>query len=531
MPPSSFRPGARWATACAAAIAITLPAAASADTGCPTSAPYSGAGTAGDPFVIATPAHLQRLRDTSADWNDVIVLSADIDMGGCTWTRTIADTGSPAFTGTLDGQGHVMSGLTIALPPSVGSSVNAGLIGVLGAGGMVEDVGFTGNVTGLGMSSYTAVSVGGLVGKSASGSTVRRSFATGNVTAVNAGGSFMNPHETNAGGLIGDAASATSQVWASGNVSSTITSNSDTPARAGGLIGRLASPGTITAALARGSATASRNSSTSTPGALAGALIGQQVSGTTTTSFWSSTTWPSGNGAASGGPAGTGKTASELTSYATYGPVGAAWSITDGFSAATTWSICSAYNSGYPFLSQFATASACPAPPPDPVPDPTPDAPANQGSSAGTTTTPAVTPPAPAPPRQRAATTLGVAVQDRPAVPVGRRSALVDGVRTSGTVTGVAAWCEVNGTRLPGVLERRLCGIQVDRGTVASARQSADRAIRVTGRPTCSTGLVMRVRINAKAAGARRTTWSRSWRVSASPPVPCRIAPKYAVTG
>lgn len=530
MPSLSSSPGARWATACAAAIAITLPAAASADTGCPTPAAYSGAGTAGDPFVIATGAHLQRLRDTSADWNDVSVLSADIDMGGCTWTTTIGQANSPAFTGTLDGQGHVVSGLTIALPVT-SSTLGAGLIGWLGSPGVVEDIGFTGDVSALATGSSSGVSVGGLVGRADSGSAVRRSFATGAVSATNAGGSSQNNYEANAGGLIGLSAANVAQSWAGGAVTATITSNSLMPARAGGLVGFSYPPGTVTSVLARGAATASRNGS-SASGAYAGALAGVSMGTSVTGSFWSSTLWPSPHdGAGIGGPVGTGQPTSGLQSFATYGPSGGAWDITDGYSASTTWSICGTHNGGYPFLSQFATASVCPAPPPDPDPTPSPDS--DTGSAAGRSAATAIPTPVsdPVPVQPRRRTTIGVVAQQRHTVPVGRRSTLVDGVRTSGTVTGVGAWCEVRGVRLPRPLQARMCGIRVDRGAASTVRSNATRAIRVTARPTCSTGLVIRVRISARAAGATRTTWARSWRVSSSPPVPCRIAPKYAVTG
>ena len=506
---------------------MTTPAIANADTGCPTAAiAYaSGNGTAGSPFVISTPAQLQKWRSTSADQspNKYVSLGADIDMGGCQWSGMV-----DWFTGTFDGQGHVISGVNIV----VSGVTDVGFFGAIGANTTVEDVGFTGAVTAQYPAGGAYVTVGGLVGLVASASaTVRRSFATGNVSgSSNASATGI----IDVGGLVGASNGTVADSWASGNVTATTTGSGVSWAHAGGLIGSAQGTGPVSRTLARGTAQATATGAGSRE-QFAGALVGMRGTNTpVTASFWKSDGWPAGhNGAGFRGPAGTGKTAAGLQAFATYGPSGGAWSITNGFSDASTWSICAAHAGGYPFISAFAATGVCPAPPLEPTPDPTPGSSGETVSSPGTVTpligtiAPSAPPSAPAPSR----TTLGVTMQARASVPIGRRSTLIDGVRTSGAITGVGAWCEWRGVRLPARHARTLCGIQVHRGTASSAREAAARAIRVTARPRCSTGLVLRVRVSARASNARRATWARSWRVSASPSVACRLAPKLAIAG
>jgi hypothetical protein len=52
-----------------------------------------------------------------------------------------------------------------------------------------------------------------------------------------------------------------------------------------------------------------------------------------------------------------------MNAFDTFGPAGEAWDITDGWSRATTWSICSRVNSGYPFHSLRYTTNPCIDPP------------------------------------------------------------------------------------------------------------------------------------------------------------------------
>ena len=83
---------------------LPAPAAQAADSNCPSAAgSYAGgSGTAGDPFLISTPAQLQRLRDRSTDWSKVVRLTADIDMSsGGTESGAMVTPWSKRIGGTL----------------------------------------------------------------------------------------------------------------------------------------------------------------------------------------------------------------------------------------------------------------------------------------------------------------------------------------------------------------------------------------------------------------------------------------------
>jgi filamentous hemagglutinin family protein len=146
------------------------------------------------------------------------------DVWGSTGFVPIGST-SGVFTGTFDGLGHSVSGLTIDLP----STTYVGLFGVAGPGSVIEEVGLAGgSISG---SSY----VGALVGKSQG--TVNVAYATGTVSGVSA-----------VGGLLGQTSGTLSESYATGNVTSTGNG-------IGGLVGQ--NNGTITNSYASGSATGS----------------------------------------------------------------------------------------------------------------------------------------------------------------------------------------------------------------------------------------------------------------------------------
>lgn len=128
------------------AVTVVVSPAAHADTGCPAaSSGYSGgAGTSGNPYLISVPGDLQRLRDTSGDYSKFFLFTGDISMGGCVWSTPISD-GSTTFTGRLDGDGHVISGLSVAVSNPTYPYVD--LVGYLGTNGEIQDLGFTGDVS------------------------------------------------------------------------------------------------------------------------------------------------------------------------------------------------------------------------------------------------------------------------------------------------------------------------------------------------------------------------------------------------
>ena len=177
-----------------------------------------------------------------------ITLTADIDLKGIDWTP-IGKDDNKAYTGTFNGGGHTITGLTVT-----GSDQYVGLFGHIGSGGTVKDVtleevkiesnndmsavggvagrsygtlencsvsgsvsgsGIAGGVVGYqsggfltGCSSSATVNAGGVAGGVAgltdSGATLTACYATDDVTleSINSGGNFV-------GGVVGSNTSCT----------------------------------------------------------------------------------------------------------------------------------------------------------------------------------------------------------------------------------------------------------------------------------------------------------------------------------
>jgi len=149
-----------------------------------------GIGEPNNPYLIYTAEHLNAMGAEPNDYNKHFKLMADIDLSGYSYDRAVIapDVGGDGysfpgtpFTGVFDGNGHVVSHLTIT-----GKSY-LGLFGQLGSGGQVKDLGVVDvNITG----SYYAI--GGLVGDSFRGGRITTSYSTGTVTGY-----------THVGGLVG----------------------------------------------------------------------------------------------------------------------------------------------------------------------------------------------------------------------------------------------------------------------------------------------------------------------------------------
>jgi hypothetical protein len=288
--------------------------------------------------------------------------TSDIDMAGCQWDGPIGDynttygsSGLHTFQGYYNGGGHAIRNLTVdSLTNYGGLFGRISQDGITGTGGVVvEDLGVAITVTGddqyagglvgnlyvgslsnvysTGSVSSTLAygDVGGLVGKIYTNYlpqvTINNSYSTASVAMPNAG--FSNSH---AGGLVGaiehtlsDDSVQFNNSYATGAVSA-----SGSIAGIGGLLGKDWGSGD--------------------PADFA------------TSFFDTQTSYPTS-------PVGTGKTTAQLTTAATYTTAPAAWSITDGFSASTTWSICSGVNSDYPFLTSFYAVSPCASTSPTPT--------------------------------------------------------------------------------------------------------------------------------------------------------------------
>jgi len=203
---------------------------------------YAGSGTDTDPYQVTNTSQLQCIE--SQDLSAHYVLTSDIDASNTSEYYDGAGfdpigSSSTPFTGTFDGDEHVITGLTIDRP----GTDYVGLFGATGGSATVTDVGLEGvSITG-------DSGTGGLVGQNAG--TVRNAYARGSVDGYR-----------RIGGLIGDSSGTVANSYASGSV----TSNWN---EAGGLIG----------ALSGGSVTGSNASAEVNGGGYsAGGLIGDSAS-------------------------------------------------------------------------------------------------------------------------------------------------------------------------------------------------------------------------------------------------------------
>jgi hypothetical protein len=276
----------------------------------------TGLGSAGDQSLLSATNSLQGL-GYSTRLSGNYVLGADIAASGTsTWNSNsgfspIGDA-TTNFTGTFDGLGHTITGLTISR-----SATNyVGLFGLISSAATIRNVGLVGG-------SFSGASyVGPLAGAVGSG-TVSGSYATGSVSGttqytgglvgVIEAGLISQSYATGAvngaaiaGGLVGNQLAGTiSASYATGAVSG--------GTYGGGLVG--SSAGTISSSYATGTVTGVN---------LAGGLVAYQVAGSIAASY--ATGAVSASSSASSGWAG-GLVASNLgtitSSYAT-GAVSAA---------------------------------------------------------------------------------------------------------------------------------------------------------------------------------------------------------------
>lgn len=320
---------------CVTVLAGTLLAPHAAANGCVFADFADGDGTSGDPLQVATRTHLNTLQSDSRCWGYNFVQTADISMGGTTWTSGIGDSAN-AFSGIYDGGGHTISDLNIdesstnylglfgkvegATAAISRLNFSGTVSGKIFAGGLVgynlgdvQDSSFTGSVTGTEF-------IGGLVGRNAG--QIQRSFAAGN--------GLVEATNDIAGGLVGSNSASVLDSFATISVTSRDT--------AAGLIGDQTTLGQVRYSYATGVLTSSDPK---------GLLDGQDRS---LASYWNTET----TGTQSS-DSGTGKTTDQMKELSTF----SGWRIEADWSLSSTWGICAQANSGYPFLTVFYTADPC----------------------------------------------------------------------------------------------------------------------------------------------------------------------------
>ncbi len=305
-----------------------------------------------------------------------LVLANDIDASGTAgWNsgagfRPIGNAGN-AFTGSLDGQGHIISGLTI----------NRAGTDFVGLFGYMEPSGSVSNVTLNAFSVTGRASVGGLVGRnqgqvtnSAANGAVQGTGDVGVLVGYNLNGGTISRSSSSGsvigggftGGLVGanqssliDQSYSTATVsgtgyiggLAGGNVLGTVQNSYATGSvsgmpgalNAGGLFGLL-QQGTVTNSYASGAVTSTAGST--------GGLVGRNDAGTITASFWNTASSGLavgvGNGASTGA---TGVSATGMNLLATFAAAG--WDIDAAGGTGRIWRIYE--GSTAPLLRAFLT--------------------------------------------------------------------------------------------------------------------------------------------------------------------------------
>ena len=189
-----------------------------------------GSGTMQDPYIITTATELNNVRNNPAA---CYKLGNDINMSGVSWTPICEDgSGTTRFTGTFDGDGYVIYGLSTdgfysGLFGDISGTVrNVGVIGgsVTGSsciggivgdnrGGLVENCRFSGTVKDDGVSNYS-IDLGGVVG--VNNGTVRNCYNKATVSGyVSSGSAFY------AGGVVGINNGAVQNCYSAGAVTGT----------------------------------------------------------------------------------------------------------------------------------------------------------------------------------------------------------------------------------------------------------------------------------------------------------------------
>ena len=103
---------------------------------------YSGGGTAGDPYLIATPEDLNSVGLNSGDWDNHFKLIADINMAGITGSQYNvigyynSSSDNHEFSGVFDGNGHSILNFTY----EAGGEQQRALISYLDDDGLVQNV-------------------------------------------------------------------------------------------------------------------------------------------------------------------------------------------------------------------------------------------------------------------------------------------------------------------------------------------------------------------------------------------------------
>ena len=244
---------------------------------------YSGgSGTVAEPYQIGTPEDMIEMHNTPEDYGMSFVLIDDIDLSGMIFTKALIAArwvSAPGwqgtmFTGSFNGNGHVISNLTIE------GGHYSGMFGWIGAGGRVCNLGLENVVVG----GTDRDSRGGIAGVN-DGGVIMQCYATGSVSGSDG-----------IGGLVGNNYKGTiMDCYAKCTVNGS--------RRVGGLVGR-SNQGVISNCYACGLVSGSL---------VPGGLVGDHISGTIDNCFWDVETSSTANS-----EGGTGLITAEMKQEGTY---------------------------------------------------------------------------------------------------------------------------------------------------------------------------------------------------------------------
>jgi filamentous hemagglutinin family protein len=325
-----------------------------------TAAPYSGLVTQITAYKLVN--SVGDLQNISLDLASNYALGTNINAAGFNFVAignnpTLGTFATP-FTGQFDGMGHtidqLMVGQTLASQPF-------GLFGILGAAGVVRNVGVTnsfagghidlgtygilvGQNEGLIANAYTTGSVNGQIYDNTSGGLV----GTNDGVIQRSWSSASDPGEGNAGGLVGFNTGTISQSYATGNVSSTHGVAGGLVAENSGTISQSYATGTVFSSFAAGGLVGNNEGGTISQSYASGLVSGfplTQVGGIAgfntgtiaTDSYWNTETTAQASGASTLNgsvdplPAANGLTAAQMSNPASF----ASWD----FSQTGTWAM------------------------------------------------------------------------------------------------------------------------------------------------------------------------------------------------
>ncbi len=255
-------------------------------------------------YTVTTANGLKAVADIanngSLDIN--ITLDKDIDLTGTTW-KPIGTTYNNSYTGTFDGGGYTITGLTVT-----GSDEYAGLFGRIGSDGTVKNVvlkdvqiasdnqyGYVGALAGYSDGNIENCSVSGSVsGRSAAGGVVGQQFG-GSIILCSSSATVKGTAEV--GGVAGktDNSTTLTACYATGNVTFERASTINT--FAGGVVGLNGTGSILTACYATGNVTGTGDG---TGSCYVGGVTGDNSSGTLTACYHATGTVNGPDGATGG---------------------------------------------------------------------------------------------------------------------------------------------------------------------------------------------------------------------------------------